>query len=207
MTLIQALDLIGTLVFAISGTLAGIQKRLDMFGALFTGFITALGGGTTRDLLLGNYPLAWVGHPYYILIILLGYTLAFTFTGWMLRLRNAFFLFDTIGLGVFTLLGIQKALILNVHPIIAVMMGTLSAVFGGALRDLFTTEIPHIFRKEIYAVACLAGGGLFFLLREMQIDIHYIEVTTVSFIIIVRMVAVRYKLGLPVPSQKEENLF
>ena len=207
MEILYALDLIGTLVFAISGTLAGIQKKLDMFGALFTGFITAVGGGTIRDVLLGAYPIGWVQNSNYLFIIALGFLLAYIFTEVMLRVRNALFLFDTIGIGVFTIIGVQKALSFNVDPIVAMLMGTVSAVFGGALRDTFTNDIPLIFRKEIYAVACLVGGANFLLLNWLSVPVVVNELITVFLIITVRLIAVRFKLGLPIHDEKKAQWF
>ena len=205
MDILYALDLIGTLVFAISGTLAGIQKRLDMFGALFTGFITAVGGGTIRDVILGIHPIAWVGNPLYIYIIGLGFSLAFLFTRQLQQLRSTFFLFDTIGISVFSLLGLQKALHFGINPMVAVIMGAVSAVFGGALRDLFTNEIPLIFRKEIYAVACLLGGTAFLLMQHWGVPELFNELGMISTIILIRMVAVKYKLSLPIGYNQYEN--
>ncbi len=207
MELLYALDLLGTLVFAISGTLAGIQKRLDMFGALFTGFITAVGGGTIRDVLLGAYPVGWIKDANYLLVIVIGFLLAFVFTNVMLRLRNALFLFDTIGIGVFTIMGVQKALAYEVGPVVAVLMGAVSAVFGGALRDMFTNDIPLIFRKEIYAVACLIGGANFLLLGFFDVPLEYNELATASLVIVIRLVAVRFSLALPIHDENKIQWF
>ncbi|MBI9033539.1 MAG: trimeric intracellular cation channel family protein [Bacteroidales bacterium] len=206
MELIYGLDLFGTMMFAVSGTLAGVHKRLDMFGALFTGFITAVGGGTIRDLLLGSFPIGWINDPNYLLMILAGYIFTFLFNRKIEGLRRTFFLFDTFGIGVFTIIGLQKALDLGVNPMVAVLMGTVSAVFGGALRDTFINDIPLIFRKEIYAVACLAGGIIFLLLQLLPIHQNINQMLTVSVIVAIRFLSVKYKLGLPIHGVKNMNM-
>ena len=140
-----SLDLIGTFVFAISGVISASKNKLDLFGALFLGFITAVGGGTVRDLLLGVAPVSWVRDTYYLFIIILAVAVTYLFKRHVLKLRKTLFFFDTVGIGVFTILGLQKALILDVSPIVAVIMGTFSAVLGGVIRDILVNDIPLIF--------------------------------------------------------------
>ncbi|MEM9821242.1 MAG: trimeric intracellular cation channel family protein, partial [Bacteroidota bacterium] len=148
MTLIYIIDLLGTLVFAISGALAAANKRMDVFGASVIAFVTAVGGGTIRDVLIGSQPVGWMKDLNYLLMIGIGIGFAFLFKKGIQQLRRTFFLFDTVGIGLFTILGLQKTLGLGLSPVIAVMMGTVSAVFGGVLRDTLSNEIPLIFRKE-----------------------------------------------------------
>ena len=189
------IDLTGTLVFAISGAMAASSKKLDLFGAAFIAFVTAVGGGTIRDLLLGVTPVGWMRDPVYIYIILSGVAITFLFKTYVRKLRRTLFLFDTIGIGVFTILGLSKALILEIPAIIAVMMGMFSAVLGGVVRDILINEIPLIFRKEIYAMACVAGGTLFILLKD-QLEFEWNVVITVSTIITIRLLAIKFKIGL-----------
>ena len=198
MTLIYLIDLIGTLVFAISGALAGANKRFDIFGASVIAFVTAVGGGTIRDILIGSQPVGWMKDLNYLWMIALGIVISYFFKTGIQRLRKTFFLFDTIGIGLFTILGLQKTLGLGLSPIIAVMMGTVSAVFGGVLRDTLSNEIPLIFRKEIYATACMAGGILYLGLAQLQLKEPINILCTVIFIIILRILAVRKKWSLPV---------
>lgn len=192
-----SLDLIGTLVFAISGSMAAASKKLDLFGAAFIAFVTAVGGGTVRDLLIGSTPVGWMRDTNYILIILLGVGITFLFKKYVRKLRRTLFLFDTIGVAVFTVLGLEKALIVEIDPIIAVMMGMFSAVLGGVIRDILINEIPLIFRKEIYAMACMAGGALFVFLGKSGLGFEMRTIYTVITIIIIRILAIRYKIGLP----------
>jgi uncharacterized membrane protein YeiH len=198
MSVIYILDLLGTLVFAISGTMSAANKKLDLFGAYFTGFITAIGGGTLRDVILGNFPVAWISDLNYIITITVGVGLTFVFKRGIMNLRRTLFLFDTIGIGVFTILGIEKGLALNIHPILSILMGLFSAVMGGVIRDTLCNDIPLIFRKEIYATACVVGGGLFIFLGYTGIHPALNQFITISCIIIIRLVCIRFKLSLPV---------
>ncbi|MCS5490940.1 trimeric intracellular cation channel family protein [Algoriphagus limi] len=197
MTLQYALELVGTFVFAISGALAIREREHDLFGAGFTGFITAIGGGTLRDILLDSYPLVWIGDIYFLYAILLGVLAAFIFPNFLSQLRKTFFLFDTLGIGFFTVLGVEKALSLGVRPEIAAIMGMFSAVMGGVIRDTLTNEIPILFRKEIYASACLAGAILYLLLNYLGLDRDLNLLISMSMVISIRLVAVKYKLSLP----------
>lgn len=192
-----SLDLIGTLVFAISGSMAAASKKLDLFGAAFIAFVTAVGGGTVRDLLIGSTPVGWMRDVNYIFIILAGVGITFLFKKYVRKLRRTLFLFDTIGISVFTVLGLQKALLIEIHPLIAVMMGMFSAVLGGVIRDILINEIPLIFRKEIYAMACIAGGALFVMLEPSGISFEMRTVYTIALIITIRILAIRFKIGLP----------
>jgi uncharacterized membrane protein YeiH len=197
MNLIYTLDLAGTFVFAISGTLTAANKKFDLFGAYVIAFVTALGGGTIRDILIGSQPVAWMLDLNYIAIISIAVIASFFFKKYIQKLRKTMFLFDTIGIGLFTILGLQKTLLLEISPIIALMMGTVSAVFGGVLRDILCAEIPLIFRKEIYATACLAGGLLFLVLTNLQVNYDISVWSTVMFIIVLRTLAVKRHWSLP----------
>lgn len=191
------LDYIGTLVFAISGAMAAGYKKLDLFGASFIAFITAVGGGTVRDLFLGETPVSWMQDVNYIYIILIGVVLTFLFRRFLVQLTKTLFLFDAIGIAVFTILGLQKALIWDLHPIVAVMMGMFSAVLGGVIRDTLINRIPLIFRKEIYAMACVAGASIFLLLDNMSMNFELNATISILFIITIRMASVKYRISLP----------
>lgn len=197
MTILYFIDIVGTMVFAISGALAGRDKKLDFFGIAAVGFITAIGGGTMRDVLLGSTPVGWMNDLIYLIMIGSGVLISLLFGKTVLKLRRTFFMFDTVGIAVFTVLGLQKALNLGVHPVIAIMMGMVSAVFGGVIRDIVCNEIPLIFRKEIYALVCLIGGILFTILDVSGISqITNISITC-TFIVIFRIMAVKFQWKLP----------
>jgi len=190
------LDLLGTLAFAISGAMAAANKKLDLFGAAFLAFVTAVGGGTVRDLLLGITPVGWMQNFDYIIVILIGVVITYLFQKYVRKLRRTLFLFDTIGISVFTILGVKKALLLEVDPAIAVIMGMFSAILGGVIRDMSINLIPMVFRKEIYALACIIGGALFVLLESMEVSFEVSALITILTIITIRIISIRYKLGL-----------
>lgn len=199
MSLPYSIDMIGVLVFAISGALAASDKKMyqDLFGVFFTGFITAIGGGTLRDVTLGVYPLAWVKDMNYLIFITLGVIITVLFKKAIMRLHKVIFLLDTVGIGVYTILGVQKSLQYGVNPFAAIILGMISAVFGGVIRDTLINELPLIFQKEIYATACMAGAIVFVLLDYYGIKTDWNALGCVLLIIIVRLIAVKYRLSLP----------
>ncbi len=191
------LELLGTFFFAISGALAIQDHHDDLFGAGFMGFVTAIGGGTLRDMMLGSYPLVWIGDIYFLYAIFAGVLVAYFSFKHLLRLKRTFLVFDTLGISFFTILGVEKALSLGVQPEIAAIMGMFSAIMGGVIRDVLTNETPVLFRKEIYATACLAGAILYLLLYRIGVDRNINLIISISMIFIVRVLAVKFKLALP----------
>lgn len=196
MSLQYIFELLGTFAFAISGALAVKDKEHDWFGAGFTGFLTAIGGGSLRDILLGSYPLVWVANLDFLYAIIAAVLLTYFGFTYLIRLRKTLFLFDSFGIGFFTILGVEKALSVGVRPEIAAIMGMFSAVMGGVIRDTLTNEIPVIFRKEVYATACLAGAAVYLFLRSQGLDRDINLIISVAFIISVRLLAVRYNITL-----------
>lgn len=192
------LELIGTFFFAISGALAMQDKEHDWFAAAFTGFLTAIGGGTIRDMMLGSYPLVWIGDINFLYAVLVGVATAILFFRVFIRLRRTFMLFDTLGISFFTILGVEKAIGLGVQPEIAAIMGMFTAVMGGVIRDTLTNELPVIFRKEIYATACLAGAIVYLLIDiHTPLERNYNLSISILVIICIRLVALKFKLALP----------
>jgi uncharacterized membrane protein YeiH len=194
---ILVFDYLGTFAFAVSGALAAAEKKLDLFGAVFLGFVTAIGGGTTRDMMIGNTPVSWLHDPVYFYVIVAAVALTFLFTKTILRFPQALFFFDTIGISVFTIIGIQKGLHAGIHPPLAVMMGILTAVMGGIIRDVLCNEIPLIFHKEIYATACFAGGVLFVLFVIMNMPEPFTALVAAGVIFTIRSLSVRKGWALP----------
>lgn len=192
-----ALELIGTYFFAISGALAIQNREHDLFGAGFTGFITAIGGGSLRDIILGAYPLVWIGNVNFLYAIFAGLITTFVFFPLVARLRKTLFLFDTLGIAFFTILGVEKTLALGFRPEVAAIMGMFSAVMGGVIRDTLTNEIPILFRKEVYASACLSGAVVYLVLNYYGLERNINLLVSISLIILIRLVAVRFKLSLP----------
>lgn len=191
-------ELIGTCVFAISGALiANENSQPDWFGVTFIGFVTAIGGGSLRDVLLGSYPLVWVSDVRFIYVIILGIILASVFYKQLLKLPRTLFLFDTLGIALFTILGAEKAMSYGLHPLVASIMGMFSAVMGGVIRDVLTNRIPILFHKEIYATACLAGAFLYVLLAYNGVNRELNFIISGLFIVLIRVLAVHFKLSLP----------
>lgn len=201
MEIITLLDYLGVFVFALSGVLTASGKKLDLFGGFIIAFVTALGGGTLRDLFL-NADIGWILNIHYIYIVIGGTLFALMFKKSLGKVRKTIFLFDTIGISLFTILGVQKALEYDTPLIIAVIFGIITATFGGVIRDILCNEIPLIFRKEIYATACLIGAISFVVLHYYQINETTNLIVSGSIIASIRTIAVVKKLSLPVLNDK-----
>ncbi|MGC1204321.1 MAG: trimeric intracellular cation channel family protein [Flavobacteriaceae bacterium] len=191
------IDILGTIAFAISGVLVAINKKMDLFGILIIAFVTAVGGGTLRDLMIGATPVSWMKDITYTYVIFASAVFAIIFRTKINYLRTSLFLFDTIGIGLYTLVGIEKGINAELHPIISIALGTMTASFGGVIRDISCNEIPVIFRKEIYATACILGGITYFLLRELPIESNLVFVIAGVVVITTRLLAVKFKIALP----------
>lgn len=198
MDFLYPFDLIGTFFFAISGTLSAVKKELDAFGALVIGFITAIGGGSVRDMVLGELPLIWIKDANYALVILAAVIISFFFRKQLLKLRKTFFLFDTLGIGLFAVIGLQKSLSLEAPLIVAVFLGVTSAVMGGIIRDVICNDIPLIFRSELYATACLLGALAYIIMSQFS-ELNSINALIgVAVVVIARLLAIKFKWQLPV---------
>jgi uncharacterized membrane protein YeiH len=192
------IDLLGTFVFAVSGALAASDKNMyrDIFGVAFTGFVTAVGGGTLRDMILGTQPV-WVKDGNYLIVITAGVLVAVFFKYLIFKYRRTFFLFDTMGIALYTVVGVQKSLEFGVSPLAAIILGMFSAVMGGVIRDTLINEVPLIFRKEIYATACLSGAALFVTLKVLEVNDNLNTFASVMLIFLIRILAVKYRWTLP----------
>jgi uncharacterized membrane protein YeiH len=191
------IDILGTIAFAISGVLVAMEKRLDLFGVVIIAFVTSIGGGTLRDLLIGNTPVVWMRDSTYVITILTTVVLAILFVKQLKYFRKSLFLFDTIGLGLFTMIGIEKGIEFGLLPIMCIALGTITASFGGVIRDILCNEIPVIFRKEIYATPCILGGLSYFLLKQLPIVDAYAYVGGILVVISLRILAVKFNIRLP----------
>lgn len=196
MQVFYLLDIIGTMAFAMSGALTAMDKKLDPFGVFIIAFVTAVGGGTLRDTLIGRTPVGWMLDLNYVYCICTGFLLAVVFRKRLDALRKSLFLFDTIGLGVFTLIGLEKGINTGLHPIICIAIGTMTACFGGVIRDILCNEIPVIFRRQIYATICIFGGMVFFTLRQLRLQDDILYLVTSVVIIAIRLLAVKYRWSL-----------
>lgn len=197
LSLFIILDILGTIAFAISGALSAMNRRLDLFGIFIIAFVTAIGGGTLRDILIGSTPVMWMENIVYIYLIGVVTVLAIIFRNKLNYLKKSLFLFDTIGLGVFTITGVETGIQNNLDPIVSVALGAMTGTFGGVIRDILCNEIPVIFRKEIYATACLIGALAYVTLYDMGVNADIIYVVTSSIVISIRIIVVKYHISLP----------
>jgi uncharacterized membrane protein YeiH len=192
------IDLTGVLFFALSGAQAACDRRMhrDFFGVAFMGFVTAIGGGSLRDIMLGIHPLAWIHDANYLIVIGAGVLISVIFEKFLSRQKRIMLYFDSIGIAIYTIIGVEISLHAGVNPLAAIVLGMFSAVFGGVIRDTLLNEVPLIFRKEIYATACLAGATSFVtfrLLLPQEINV----LLGVAIIIAIRLLAVRNNWSLP----------
>ena len=193
------LDFLGTFVFAISGIRLASGKNIDLFGAYIIGLVTAIGGGTTRDLLLGVTPF-WILDPRYLIITGIALLAIILFKEKLFRWGKTIFLFDAIGLGLFTIVGISKTLDAGLPFWVCIIMGTVTGSLGGVIRDVLINEVPLLFRKDIYAVASILGGVFYFACLKLELQSPFSEIIGVLSIIVFRIIAVKFHIKLPVLS-------
>ena len=199
------IELLGTVAFAMSGSFAAMQKRLDPFGVLIIAFITSVGGGTVRDLLL-NVPVFWMHNMLMCSVIFVTSMISMVFKSLEKKFKVTLFIFDSFGLGLFTIVGIQKGLSADLHPLICLTLGTITGCFGGIIRDILLNRIPLIFRKEIYATACIIGGSAFLLLvKYSSFKYVIVQVFTILLIVAIRTLAVKYQWQMPKFYDAEQN--
>lgn len=197
MSLIYMLDLCAVAVCAITATLEAHRRELDLFGVAVIAVISGIGGGTVRDILLGRLPVYWIHDPIYVVIGMAAAILTF-FLGRKVSIPKNFFLLpDAIGLALFTVIGTSVALSLQVHWFIAALMGVITAVFGGVIRDILCNEVPLIFRTDIYATASLIGALLFIALDALGMGHNPALVAAMIATILIRLAAIRWHIHLP----------
>jgi len=193
---IYLLDLLGSFAFALSGALMAIRKDMDIFGIVVLAFVTAIGGGTLRDLLLGNTPVFILNSPEYIYISIAASILSFLFHRALFRINSAILIADALGLGVFVCIGVSKGLSANISYTGAVILGLTTAVMGGMIRDLLANEIPAVLKRDFYAITCVAGGIVYIALYSQSIPQNIITVLTAGFVFILRLLAITFKWNL-----------
>lgn len=191
------IDILGTFAFAVAGAFSAMAKRLDPFGVLVLSFVTAIGGGTLRDILIGNLPVSWLTNETATIVIFASAIAAMFFGRYLKQFTTTLFVFDALGLGLFTIIGLELAVNKNFSPGICIAIGTITACFGGVTRDVLLNNVPLLFRKEIYAVACIAGGLLYFLLKYWRVDADIARISCIIAIFTIRVLAFRYNLSLP----------
>ncbi len=193
---ITILDFIGTFAFAISGVRLAARKEFDLFGAFVVGFVTAVGGGTLRDLLL-DVPPFWMQTKSYILITFLALLTTIVFKKWIVKFNYTFFIFDAIGLGLFTVVGLEKSFAVGNPMWVNIIMGCITGAAGGIFRDVLINEVPLIFRKDIYAVACIVGGLVYWICYLCHAPMMLTQILAAISVILVRVLAVHFNVCLP----------
>lgn len=194
---INFIDIAGTFVFAVSGIMVAIEKKFDFFGVIILSFVTSIGGGTLRDIMIGSTPVSWMKSDIHIITILSALPVCYFFSAHLQKVRNTFFLFDTLGIGLFTILGMEKALAIGLSPVVAVMMGIVSAVFGGVLRDVLSNDVPLLFRKEIYAFACFLGALVYLGLNLISDMSNLNMICSITVVIAIRLISIKMKWSIP----------
>lgn len=204
MNIFLFIDILGTIAFAISGVLTAMNKKLDPFGILIIAFVAAVGGGTIRDVLI-KAPIAWMNNLIYVYVIFASTAFAVLFRKRLNYIRRSLLLFDTIGIALYTVVGVEKGIAAGFHPLICIALGTITACFGGVTRDILCNDIPIIFRKEIYATACIVGGSAYFLLLQTNLSTDWIVAISGGIVMIVRLLAVYFDLSLPSIYRREDK--
>lgn len=199
------IEFVGTFAFALSGIRLASAKRFDVFGAWIVGISTAVGGGTIRDLMLGVQPF-WMSNPIYFLCCAIAVLWVMAFRKYLVQQSNAWFIFDTIGLALFNVIGIEKALNMGLSYWMAIAMGSVTGSAGGVIRDVLINEVPLIFRKEIYAVACLAGGAVYAVCHWAGMSGEVSALLSSITVISIRLLAVKYHWSLPIVKGEEEQI-
>lgn len=198
------LNLTGTFAFAISGIRLASGKQVDWFGAYLIGLATAIGGGTVRDLLLNVTPF-WMLDSKYFLTTGVALLATLLFKEKILKWRNTLFMFDAIGLGLFTIVGISKSIEMNLPFWVCIVMGTITGSIGGVVRDVLLNEVPLLLRKDIYALACIAGGLVYFASLHFHLSINLTEFIAAFTVIFIRVIALKFHIHLPVLNSIKNN--
>lgn len=193
----EVIEILGTIAFAISGTFSAMQRKLDVFGVLIIAFVTSVGGGTIRDLLIGDTPVAWMRDVQVCLVILVTSLAAIIFKTYIRKLKVTLFLFDSLGLGLFTVVGLQKGINFGLNPGICIALGTITGCFGGIIRDILLNTIPLIFRREIYATVCIFGGVVYLLLLYFKVNTDVSKFIVIAIIVATRIIVVQKRLSFP----------
>lgn len=203
MNLLYTLDLLGTAAFAASGALAGVRRNMDLFGVLVLGLVTATGGGTIRDLLLGDTPPFIFKDETYLYLSLCVSVAVFLFHRNIDRFHHPLLYCDAVGLGTFVVIGTSKAIAFHIGFFGSIMMGVMTATAGGMVRDMLSTHVPLVLQREVYASACLAGAALLYLLHFTSLPGNYASLIAALAVIVLRLLAIRYNWSLPRASHNE----
>ncbi len=195
--LLYSLDLLGTGVFAVTGAMVAARRNMDLFGALVLAFVTAVGGGTIRDAILGSTPVFWVHDTNYLTVICLATALTLAGKAWWHKTRHVVMLLDALGLGVFVVIGVEKVLSMQLDPMVAILMGVLTGAGGGVIRDVLAGRVPMVLRSEIYATAAIAGGILYIVMYDVGVSRSIVAIACASSVFVLRLLAIYCNFSLP----------
>jgi len=198
MTLLHTIYLVAIAAEAASGALMGMRRRMDLFGLCVVGTVTALGGGTIRDMILGHYPLGWVAHPEYLAFTVGAAIVAALLARGMHRLKTAFLWMDALGLVAFTVIGCDIAASTGANPVVVILMGMTTGVFGGLLRDILCNQVPLVLRRDLYATVSLVTGMLYVGLLHGGVGAGLATFGAIGTGFALRLLAIRFALALPV---------
>ncbi len=196
MNFVTVFDFLGTFAFAISGIRLASAKNFDWFGAYVVGFVTAVGGGTLRDMMLDLTPF-WMENVFYLIVTGIALLVVIFFSKYLVHMNDTIFIFDALGLGLFSVVGIEKSLAMDQPMWVAIIMGTLTGVAGGVIRDTLINEVPLVFRSDMYAIACVFGGFVYWLCMTMGMQLFTVQIVTAVAVIVSRVVCAHYHIGLP----------
>lgn len=194
---IEIINILSTLAFAISATSSAMRKRLDIFGIIIIAFVGSIGGGTLRDILIGNTPVSWLKNTTTINTVVMGIVITLIANRLLKKINFTLFIFDAIGLGLSTIVGVQKGMDMHFMPGVCAALGAVTGCFGGVIRDILLTEIPLIFRKEIYASVSIAGGIIFYIFTHFNFNEKFSQLFCIIFIVVIRIIVVKFQLSLP----------
>lgn len=194
--ILHTLEVLSLISFAISGAYSGISNKYDIFGIFIVSFATSTGGGMLRDILLGNYPISWMRNNNYADIIIISCIFSIFYFKYIKYLNYILFIFDSLGLGIFSVLGIEYSIKYGLGPFLSILIGMINASFGGILRDILCKKTPVLFYKEMYASVSMLGGILFFILKQFSLSQDYICYITILFIFIFRIIVFEYNISL-----------
>ena len=200
--IIGIIAIVGVISFSISGTLSAMEKNIDIVGLFIIGFVTSVGGGTIRDIIIPERDVFWIVEPIYIYMAVLGGLIAVLFRKRLQKLRRTLSLFDTIGLGLYTVIGVQIAMQYDLPGVSCVILGAITGTFGGVTRDILVNEVPLVFQKEIYITISILGGTIYYYTAIYTSQNAWVEVISISVIIILRLIVVKYEISFPKLNKK-----
>ena len=204
-TFLQIIDFVGTFAFAISGIRLASAKRFDWIGAYVGGAATAIGGGTLRDVIL-DVPVFWMHDGFYLSCTGFALVWVIVFRKYLINMHNTFFIFDAIGLALFTIVGIQKTIDCGLPIWVGIVMGTMTGAAGGVIRDVLINEVPLIFREEIYAMACIVGGIIFGICYMFETPTMFAHLACGAAVFLTRVLAVKYHICLPTLRTENDDI-